>query len=187
MKSIISLPRLHALIPLIILILGPLPLCFLLCKTHIQKRHLEILEAKIDRLHKQFTLAKGYQQAHDQYIQSLQYASPHYLHEHLESVQFLQNKKDIPSQRLRFIEGKIQQTKELQEVEENQEKPVFMTHDEFKKTLSLIERVPIAPYQPLEKAPELRIKSISMKKTPISSYEYAFEVSMQLIKREGLR
>lgn len=190
--------RLNSLGPLLLLLLAPLPLLYFLFLSHIQLKKLDRVEEKINVLHHNFVLAKLQNEKEDVYLSKLKKASPYYINEHLESLEFLKAERDraalsetsltrIPVQKLRLIEGAIRRAKGLQEVEENQERPILMSEDDLKKTLSLIEGVTLPPHQGAPNAPELVIKSIDLKKTSLSAYEHAFEVNMQLIKRERIQ
>ena len=192
------LKRLVSLIPLFLLFLGPLPLLYFLFLSNAQLKKLDITEAKINILHRNFILAKLQEEKETINLAKLKKASPYYINEHLESLEFLKNERErdphsenhisrMSMQHLRFFEGKIRRIKELQEAEENQESAVLMNEDDLKKTLTLIEGVNISPHESAPNAPELIIKSIDLRKAAISAYENAFEVNMQLIKREGIR
>ena len=197
-EYVFALKRLASLTPLFLLFLGPLSLLYLLFLSNVQLKKLDATEAKINMLHRNFVLAKLQKEKEHTFLSKLKTASPYYINEHLESLEFLKNEREraphsenhlsrMPIQHLRFFEGKIRRTKELQEMEENQESAVLMNEDDLKKTLTLIEGVGIPPYESAPNAPELFIKSIDLRKTTLSTYENAFEVSMQLIKREGIR
>ncbi len=193
-----TLKRLSSLGPLLLLLLAPLPLFYIIFYSHVQLKKLDATETKIDVLHRNFILAKLQKEKENVYLSKLKKASPYYINEHLESLEFLKSERArdpnqenplarMPIQTFRFIEGKIRRKRGLQEVEENQEKAVLMNEEDLKKTLSLIEGIDIPPYQCAPNPPELLIKAIDLKKTPLSTYENAFEVSMQLIKRESIR
>lgn len=184
--------------PLFLLLLGPMPLLYLLFLSNVQLKKLDTTEEKINVLHRNFVLEKLQKEKETINLSKLKKASPYYINERLESLEFLKNEREkdphpentisrMPLQHLRFFEGKVRRTKELQEVEENQESAVLMNEEDLKKTLSLIEGVNIPPHENPTNAPELIIKSIDLRKTAISAYENAFEVNMQLIKREGIR
>ena len=193
-----ALKRLTSLGPFLLLLLGPLPLFYLFFHSNVQLKKIDATETKINILHRNFVLAKLQKDKEDVYLSQLKKASPYYINEHLESLEFLKNERvrdpnsepplsRMPVQQLRFNEGKIRRSKGLQEVEENQEKAVLMNEEDLKKTLTLIEGVGIPPYKSAPNPPELLIKSIDLRKTSLSAYENVFEVNMQLIKREGIR
>ena len=191
------LSRLPSIAPLLLFILAPIPLFYLLFLTHVQLKNLNATETKINHLHRQFRLAKLQKENENRYLNKLNESSPYFINEHLESIDFLKKEREsatvsdsaqtIPPQNLRFVEGKIRRNKTIQEVEENQERAVLMNEEDLKKTLALIEGVTIPPYHPILNAPQLIIRSIDLRKTTLSAYSNAFEVTMHLIKREGLR
>lgn len=184
----LALKRLSSLGPLLLLLISPIPLFYILFYSHVQLKKLDATEAKIDVLQRNFILAKLQKERENTYLAKLKMASPYYINEHLESLEFLSNERArSPKQKLRFIEGKIRRKNGVQEVEENQEKAVLMNEEDLKKTLTLVEGIAIPPYQCPPNPPDLIIKAIDVKKIPLSSYENAFEVSMQLIKRESIR
>jgi len=190
--------KLSSLSPFLLLILAPLPLLYFLLLTHFQLSSLRATEERMESLYRSFLLAKAQKAKESCCLQQLKEASPHFIDTQLESLLFLQRErearslcgtvdKEIPLQQLRFVEGEIRRAKELQEVEERQESPVLMNEDDVKKVLSLIEGVLIPPFAPPEKAPQLIIEALDLRKVPLSSSENVFSVSLKLIKREGLR
>ena len=138
-------------------------------------------------LFQKFLIAQSQKEKESAFLQKLKEASPHYIDEDLESLVFLERAGLKVHKPLRFVEGAIRRNRVLQEVEERQEGPVLMDAEDLKKALVRIERVEIPPHRPAGKAPQLLIHSLDLRKVALSSSENVFEVSMKLIKREGLR
>lgn len=168
-----------------------------------------LLEETIEDLWKNLEAQKFKQQAESHYLHKLHQADPYYIDKYLESLVFLEEETanlqillranpsdDALKQRLRhlkdgtnqlrFSEENLHRVGNLQEVDENQQHPVEINLADLKKLLTRIEEVPISPYQPIEKAPQLIIKYFDLFKKPVSDQEDTYLIQMNLIKRESV-
>ena len=133
---------------------------------------------------------------------------PYFLDQNIESLVLLQNEIDLLStyrkhpaisekeliearisyltskNRISFMEESIRSTNLCKESEEKMKKSVEMDEKDLKKILSLIENVPIGPFEPHPKSPQLIITDLILKKKKVPFDQEIFEVKIDLLKRE---
>lgn len=184
--------------PLLLLIVGPLPLLFLCFHFSSKQQKIKQTENKISLLERKFSLANIQKEKENTFLKTLKKASPDYLDRNIETLSFLETETHKlkekqnnqarlnflqAANRIRFTEENIKRSGGVQETEERQERPVEMNEEDLKKTLALIEEWEETP----EGKPQLIISSFRLKKKGISPYEHVYEVSMDLVKREAIR
>jgi hypothetical protein len=186
----------------------------LICSTGyclIQMTHFLQLEEQFYRTCKKASVALQKKRAKDQFTSHYSNASPYFLDEHVESLQFLEKEQNqlqaliahpavsdpqVLEERLRFLttsnrfafaEGGIVSSDSVKETEEKQKYPVEMSEEDLKRTLSLIEDISIESYPIMEHRPQLIITQfhVQKKQTPVKTE--VFEVDMSFTKREFLQ
>lgn len=148
-------------------------------------------------------------QKKEQFVQKFSNADPYFLDKKIESLPFLSreiselekiihhpalvDKRLFSSRleflkrgdnRLSFVEESIRSSGSIKETEEKQRYPVQMSEEDLKKLLSALESIPVGPFSPEEKSPQIVITDfrIEKRKTPVQTE--VFEVDMQFLKRE---
>ncbi len=134
-------------------------------------------------------------------------ASPYFLDENIESMDFLLsekkeiesmlqhpalvNKKELESRlhfltnnRLSFTEETIKEQNNIKETKEKQKYPIEADEHDLKKLLSLIENIPIEPFTPLENSPQLVMTEFHLQKKETDLKKDVLEIDMEFIKRE---
>lgn len=86
--------------------------------------------------------------------------------------------------RISFIEESIRTGSLYKETDEKMKKAVEMDEADVKKILSIIENVPIGPFEPNTKSPQLIISNFHLKKKKSPLNQQNFEVKLDLLKRE---
>ncbi len=135
-------------------------------------------------------------------------SDPYFLDQHIESFHLLQEEVDwlkscqkhpaLPDKRLiterlthlleknkiSFIEEEIRTGKGYKETDEKMRKGVEMDESDIKRLLSLVEDLPIGPFAPLSKSPQLIITDFQIRKKSAPLNRETHEVKINLLKRE---
>lgn len=197
---------------LLLPLISILPLAICACVAilfYFEWRQLSDCEERAKRLAYKTALSTSGQDQNLALLSRLSQADRFYLDKHLESLLFLETeikqteallvedphnlslKKRLDflksgNNRLLFTEGKVKQNQLVREMEEKQQTPVEMNEEDLKKMLSLIEEVPIWPYDTKENKPQFLIRRFHLERKQRTADDAVFSVSMELIKREGV-
>lgn len=87
---------------------------------------------------------------------------------------------------LRFSEGVVHTFPQFQETTETLIHPVEINSADLQKILSLIEGVPIGPYKPAPKRPQMVILDFKLERKAVMDQNEVFLLNMKLLKREFL-
>lgn len=101
-----------------------------------------------------------------------------------ESKEFQERLFFIEENRFTFAEEKIETSKVMKEVQENQRHPIQMDEVDLKEILALLEDVPVDGNLPNNHSPQILIKDFRLKKRKTPLHTEVFEVEMDLITRE---
>ncbi len=207
--SKLRFPRTGSSAYIALLVIAPIPFLYFFFYFFIQLFVYENLTDEMQKIYIKSSQLQALHQKENDFLASLKNPDHFYIDKHLEALCFLEPEikkteallldspndealkkrlhflKEGPN-RLLFSEVQTRQQNRFQEVEEQQQHLVEMNEEDLKKILSLIEGVTIWPYGPKEKRPQLIIKDFQLSKKEISSQEFVYAISMQLIKRESL-
>ena len=195
--------------PLVFLILLLTPICLAFCYFFSRYTEITDLEDRFYVVCKKMKSSLEKKEKKEQFIQRYKASSPYFLDEQIESISFLEeekkhlqnllqhpaivDKRPIESRlqflasegnRFVFTEEAIKTNASMKETEEKQRHPVQMSPDDVKKTLSLLEDLPIENYGRTENRPQIVITDFLLQKKQTSLKTDVFEVDMQFIKRE---
>jgi hypothetical protein len=164
---------------------------YLLVNFTIDMRKLEEIEESLVQLQHREKESQFSQTKEAAFLAQMNAADHFYIDKHLETLQFLDPQirplLKESANRLLFSEEKTRKSEHILEVEEKQQQPVLMNGEDLKKLLSLIEDVSIPPFSPQAGKPQLLIKQFQLTKKTLAEDEEVFSVTMQLIKREGVK
>lgn len=167
---------------LYLLLLAPLPLIFFISLFFLNMHDLEDLSLRVIALEEKTAELNAQKQQEERLLAHLKKSDANFLEKCVESLSFAHAESH-----LQFSEDQPRTSDTLEESEVKQKQPVYMNEEELRKTLSLIENVRIGINAPEESAPYLLIKSFDLAKKMQKANEEAFEVSLELIKREPRR
>jgi hypothetical protein len=136
---------------------------------------------------------------------------PYFIDKYLEPIQFLQKEESMirsfinhpaccarsqfenrlnfiqsGKNKLSFSETHLRMNETIKETEQKQRYPVQMDREDLQKICSLIENVPIGPYQPFCKMPQLMMTQFHMKRSTTEIHSKTYEVEIELLQREWL-
>jgi hypothetical protein len=192
------------------LLLGLLPLIFVIANFYAEKDQLDLLENKIlfvedkalIREKKQainMAVMDHYREADhfyiDKYLETLIFLEPE-----IESLQKLVNNKNFAfddtvnkrleqltnGNKLAFTEGVVQSYPQFQETTETLVHPVEINIDDAQELLSRIEGVPVGPYEPSLNPPQLVIVDFKIDRRSLSEKNEVYSLNLKLLKREFL-
>lgn len=183
--------------------LACLPLIFCLTSFFSKNEQLNALENAMTQLRLKEARLKKRGESEDAFLAKMQQADHRYIDKHLETLVFLEPeiqqlelqtdsffKKRLEflkgnGNRLLFAEEEIRKGDLFQEVEERLQHSVEMNEEDLKRTLTLIENIPIPPFSIEPNAPQLIIKNFELVKKSTPSNQEVYTIQFQLIKREG--
>lgn len=147
----------------------------------------------------------------DRFIKRHANSDPFYLDKQIESFTFLEcerlkieslinhpaiaNKRSLqqrldfiqsPDNRLSFTEENIHTSPKIKETEEKQRHPVQMDENDLQKLFTCIEDIPLGTNDPVHRTPQLIVSDCKIKKIETPLHSEAFEVQMELLKREWI-
>ncbi len=143
----------------------------------------------------------------ERFLQRYSQASPYFLNENIESFQLLKKEREkleslqnhpafpesqtlqdrilfLNENRLIFTEQKLDISSLIKETEEKLRHPVQVDEDDLKQLLCLIEDIQVDSYLPILGSPQILIKEFLLRKCETSLHTEAFEIEMDLLKRE---
>src|SRR5579872_5838628 len=185
------------------------PTLYLLFFFYARNEELNNLDKRITLLQKKELHLKQAEEREKIFLKEMAVADHFYLDKYVETLVFLEPEiqklklagvaleENTPAnKRWRFLEesNRILFHKEnmrtsslLKETEEKQVRPVEMHEQDLKRVLSLVEGVTISSYGPKENMPQFLIKNFELSKKSLSAQEGVFVISMELLKREGVK
>lgn len=192
-----------------LLLLGLIPLFFVLFNFFNKNKHLSDIETSLDYV-KQRAYSLEQKQAQNVALRNYYRNADHfYIDKYLESITFLEpeieNLKSImkdknftsdkaiekryefltsPANHLSFIEGVVQTYPFFQETTETLSHPVEVNVDDIKKVLARIEGIKIGSYEPGPNPPQLVILDFKIDKKSSDSEKDVYLLNMKLLKRE---
>jgi hypothetical protein len=147
----------------------------------------------------------------DRFIKRHANSDPFYLDRQIESLAFLENERlkieslihhpaiadkrglqerlefiQSPNNRLSFTEENIHSSSKIKETEEKQRHPVQMDECDLQKLFTCIEDISVGTNNPVQRMPQLIVSDCKIKKIETPLHSEAFEVQMELLKREWI-
>ncbi|MBI2742382.1 MAG: hypothetical protein HYX48_00500 [Chlamydiales bacterium] len=176
-------------LPFLALMLSPLPVLFFLTLFFFKMQQLNTLTESVSVLEQRALQLSDQKKKEEQLLAKLKKGDANFLEKHLESLSF---SSPYPARgggenRFQFLEENPKNSELLEEVEAKVKQPVLLNEDELKKVLSLIEGVAIGSHLPQERSPQLIIRNFELVKKLDPGQEEAFEVTMQILKREPVK
>lgn len=192
------------------LILGLLPLGFVIISFYSSLHELEILEQSIQNVTEKAIIREKKQAVNMAVIDHYREADHFYIDKNLETLVFLEpeieslqkllnNKNfafdDTVKKRLDFLttnnhlvftEGVVQSYPLFQETSETLVHPVEVNVDDIQEILARVENINVGPYTPSPHAPQLLIVDFKMDRKSISERNEVYTLNLKLLKREFL-
>lgn len=176
----------------------------------LEKSKLQELEERFATAARKEKIAFERKARKERFIQRYSHSDPYFLDQQIESFPLLEAEKErltamlhhpafpesqtlearlrfLNSNRFAFAEENIRTSSQMKEIDEKQRYPVQMDENDLQKILSLVEDVPIGPYLPSNKSPQILIKELKIKKKETPLQTQVFEVDMELLKREFIQ
>ena len=193
--------------PSFFFLLTALPLLSATLFLFLEKGSLHELEGRFAAAARKEKIAFERKSRKERFIQRYSHADPYFIDQQIESFPLLMAEKErlesllhhpafpesavlkerlqfLNGNRLAFAEENIKSSSQLKEVEEKQRHAVQMDEQDIQKILSLIEDVPIGPYLPSSRSPQILIKEFRLKKQETPLQTQVWEAEMDLFKRE---
>lgn len=192
------------------LLLGLLPLIFVLTGFFSQKENLNQLETLIQDVEEKAILQEKRQSNNRAVIDHYREADHFYIDKNLESLIFLEpeieslqklvNNKNFAfdeavkkrldfltsENHLVFTEGVVQSTPHFQETTETLVHPVEVNVDDIQEILSQVEGIEVGSHQPSSQAPQMIVLDFKIDRKSISEKNEVYNLNLKLLKREFL-